>query len=343
MAIEKDQLALKLEEGKQVVTYYLESVLNLSLDSSTVQEPQQELLKVSTLIHSHVTKIGIVFKPVIKETTYNACSEEITTLIKTVSLLASLMRQFQKSEDKYSKLYVFELLQQFKMLAQCINALLGELIHVLDLTDDNESGERLVDVGRIWECCDVMKQLSSSGSSGVLNSKLVESNKLVIDGIDELEEWIKNPHMEEENDPFDFSDVEDDAATLDKSDDQQSDKLEVDLNLIEFSKKWLMKIRLIKLLMSTLNKSIPGPTISTKFGTTIDLLNERRLKLNEYIDELIGSIIWDSDLDAANDATTELIKCVNSVIQLVSKLNDNNENKTKWLLTWKSKFLEDIK
>lgn len=342
MAIEKDQLGAKLEEAIQVLNYYLESVQNLSLEASKVEEPQQELIKISTLIHSHVTKIGIVFKPVIKETTYNACSEEITTLVKTTSLLASLIRQFQKNEDKYSKLFVFELMQQFKMIIQCINALFTELVQVLDLSEEKESGERLVDVGRIWECCDSFKSLSSNGSSGVLNSKLRESNKLVVDGLEELEEWIENPHMDDGEDSFDFSDDED-KPPKEESNGEESDNKEVDLNLIEFAKGWSMKVKLIKLLMSTLNKSIPKPTISSKFATTIDSLNEKRLKLSEYIDELIGSIIWDSDLDSARDASKELTKCVSSVIQLVSKLNNDDEKKTKWLLTWKAKFLEDIK
>lgn len=337
MAVEKDQLVTMLQEAKQVTIYYLESVQNSSLEPAAVTEPAVELGKVSTLIHSHVTKIGIVFKPVVLETTYSACSKELTTLLKTLSLLASLLRQFQIDQDKFSKLYVNELTLQFKTLVQCTCALLEELVEVLDLSEENESGQRLVDVGRIWECCDSFKQLGSNGSTGVLNAKITQSNMLIVDALEELEEWLENPHMETEDDPFAVSDLNDEPPIKDNE-----AKVPLNHDLVEFGKKWAMKMKLVKLLMSTLNKSIPKPAITVTFGTTIDTLNQRRLQLNEYVDELVGSIVWDKDLESAQEAAQDLITCVNSVIQLVSKLNNNDDKKIKWLLTWKAKFLEDL-
>lgn len=343
MSINKEGLLEKLSEAQRVLLYYLESVQQESLEPSKVHVPEDELVKVSTLIHSHITKVGIVFKPIILESTYKACSEEVSTLVKNISLLAALMGQFQKSLDKYSKLYVSELIKQFKLVINTVNSLFKELVNVLDLEEDSESGERLIDVGKVWECCDSLKKLAKDGSSGVLKIKLLESNKLVVDGLEELEEWNKDPQLMND-DPFDFSDDEGDAndaaAPVDQSNGSDD---EIDSELIAFSNKWTMKIKLIKLLMSTLNKSIPAPTVSIKFATTIDSLNDRRLELNEYIDELIGSIIFDIDLESAKSASNDLTKCVNSVIQLVSKLNNDDEKKIKWLTTWKVKFLEDIK
>ncbi|GMM27688.1 hypothetical protein DAMA08_004040 [Martiniozyma asiatica (nom. inval.)] len=349
--INKEFLVQRLATSKETIPQFINSDI---FEASAIENPIKELPKLSTLIHSHITKIGLVFKPPIKETTYKACNEQINELMKTITMLCSLNKQINKNNDgngTYSNLFVCELKHTVEDLLKFISLLFGEISQNLEIENesDEESG-RLISIGRVWEICQTLEKIGNGGSSGVLRLKIKENNKLVIDALEELTEWIENPVNNEDVDPFGFeseSELEsddDNAFTNDANPpvagETENEKISVDEELINFAKKWKQKIQLVKLLLSSLDKSIPVFKLTSEFASKIDIINEKTLKLCENVDDIVASIVWDGDVETAQEAGNELSLVVKYICQLVIKLNEKDDKKVRWLETWKTKFLE---
>lgn len=326
-----------------------------SIQIANVSNPIDEIPKLSSLINAHTTKVGLVFKPPIAKSSYNACKTEVDSLVKYAILLISLLYQIQKNREIYSKLFVNELSYDGLSILEVCIMLLNNLIEVIDInveneneTEDNdekpkkETNQRLASVGLIWDSCEKLTKSCKNGSSGILRIKLKQANKLVIDALDELKEWLENPIV---GNGFDFDD--DDIFGLSHNDDGKikneenlSDEEQADEDVIAFGNVWSTKIQLIKLLISLLDKSIPTSKYNVKFSKGLDLLNETCLKINEYVDDLVACTVYDADIAGGEKASKLLNNQTNQILELVRKINNDDEKKCKWLDSWKHKYQE---
>lgn len=360
----KDHIKVLSESLTQLRLTFQDSITSnpisipTSIQIANVSNPIDEIPKLSSLISAHTTKIGLVFKPPIAKTTYNACKTEVDSLVKYAILLISLLYQIQKDRDIYSKLFANELSYDGLSILEVCIILLNNLIELIDIEDENsnenkdedeksnkETNQRLASVGLIWDSCEKLTKSCKNGSNGILRSKLKQTNKLVIDALDELKEWLENPIV---GNGFDF-DGDDIFGLNDNSDEKikeeeekLSDDEKADEEVILFGKVWSTKIQLIKLLISLLDKSIPTSKYNSKFSKGLDLLNETCLKINEYVDDLVACTVYDADIEGGEKAGKLLNNQTNQILELVRKINNDDEKKCKWLDSWKHKYQEPL-
>ncbi|GMF82908.1 unnamed protein product [[Candida] boidinii] len=136
-------------------------------------------------------------------------------------------------------------------------------------------------------------------------------------------------------------------ANDDDNKDQDDEEIDEELKkVVEYGKKWVYKIKLIKLLLSSLDKSIPSEKASkdkkhqNEYAKAIDSLDKSRMKLSEYTDDVVCTIIEDNDTSMADEFGDKLKKETDGIIKKVRTLNTNDEKKTKWLDNWSVKFKE---
>ncbi|GMF07905.1 unnamed protein product [Ambrosiozyma monospora] len=104
-----------------------EEQLSNQIKAAKLENPLEELVKLMKLIHAHATKLGLVFKPPIASTSFNACYQELETTSKTIILLVSLVRQLLDEVKIYSRLFVGEITSQVKLLLSNFAGLTLEL------------------------------------------------------------------------------------------------------------------------------------------------------------------------------------------------------------------------
>ncbi|QPG76352.1 hypothetical protein FOA43_003740 [Brettanomyces nanus] len=303
------------------------------IQTARLDSPLEELVKLASLVHARVTKLGIVFKPLIPEENYHACYKELDEGMHSMILLVSVSKQLQQEEQKYSFVFVEELLNCIKIVLTGYMGCLNELENAIDAENQGQS-QRLVSVGKVWEACSDLQRQVQQGSSGLLKAKLKQTNQLINDASKEYNDWIANPTAEDQdfNDFANFDDLHNSKSLHNET--------EVDTTLIEFAKRWNGKIKMIKLLIMTLNKSIPDAKYNIKFSKTIDLLNSKSFKLSEKVDDLVASVIYDQDVEEAKSAGKELIEEATQAALLVRTMNEGNSTRTRWLDTWSKKFVE---
>lgn len=310
---------------------------------SHVQSPVEEIPKLASLINAHATKLGLVYKPPVKESSANACRSETDLFCKNVVLLSSIINQLRKETEKYSLVFVNELAFEFNSIVEAAIILLSELVKLLDLETD-DGAQRLVGVGLVWESTDAIVKTVKGGNSGVLRNKLKSSNKVIIDALDELKEWLENP-VEGGDENYDMDEllgidkVPTDLNDDDDSNDEDADDELASEEVIECAKKWERKVSLLKLLVGLLNKSIPDYKYTTKFSKSLDAIDNNRKNLNEYVDDVIASLVYDSDVDSAEKAGALLDKEAKGLVEIVKKIND--EKKIKWVDSWVIKYNEN--
>lgn len=327
----------------------------INLESTKIAKPLDEIPKLTNLISAHATKLGLVFKPPIENSTLKACWTEIDNIVRYSLLLISLLTQLNSSVEIYSKVFINELSSDSLNVLDTVIILIQELNKLLPNEEENEesnegnnegnkkSDPRLIGVGMVWESCEKLLKTSKSGSSGVLRNKLKSTNKIIIDALDELNEWLENPIVGggfdyDDDDIFGLNDDGDDNDSGNEDNDD-GDDIAGD-EIISAGKEYSKKIQLVKLLISLLDKSIPSSEYTVKFSKSLDILHEKILKLNEYVDDIIACIIYDSDLNGVEKAAKLLTKEINQIVELVRKINNNNEKRVQWLNSWKIKYEE---
>lgn len=351
----RDDLVQLLASYKEALIYW-QSCFTTSfsgVSSSKVASPLDELVKLAKLIKAHTTKVGIIFSPEnlkgLEEAAYNV----VQKLSETAVLLVSLVAQLEKKET--SKLLYDEILGHLSLIIASNIAFTEELTVIEeeinstkeaerkdgkedkedkeDQNDPNATNKRLVSVGRIWASCDALVKLLEGGKLGLLSSKTKQSILMLDDGLDEFAEWAENP--EEMDDPFGFSD--------DESEEEEPPKEEPELDnedraeLIAYAKKWLQKIKLIKLLLTSLTRSLPSFTA----GEDIDNIYTIQRSIVTLVDKLIVDLMMDQVVDEKTaEYATSIDKACKGIVKIVKNANKNSENKVKWCVAWVSKYEE---
>lgn len=328
-------LISSFREGLELYQTTLSSADAISkVKSSNVEEPDQELLKISKLLFAHATKLGIVFKP---QVSTNAAYKQMKETSAVFLLLISLIGQIKP--DVYSEIFYIEVIETIKKIISSHILFLNE-VEELDFNkpagedDDTKTTEgRLVSVGMIWDNCKALDELVKGGKLGLLNKKLKESIGLIDDAISEFSEWVEDPTVVDDEDPF--------GLDSDFSDDEKEEKEtpEIDPQTLEFAQKWLSKVKLVKLLISSLSKSLPSNN-SQISGKETDEVNSQQNGIIEQVDELLSTFFMNGSLFELKALSRTIEKQCLDIIEFVKGLNKQDEKKTQWLTIWSDKFIQ---
>lgn len=327
--VSKEELIQLLQSSEKAIDEWTD-VVTISKDAKTsiepakVDSPPEEMAKLSGLIKAHTTKIAIVFKPVVQPQNYRAAFKEVEATLKVLILLVSVAQQLKSQIDKYSKTFTTEVLRDSKTLLSSYSQFFKELEENLDATTSDDDNDRLPTVGRIWVSCDSIQATVLLGTSGILKKRIKLTNSLIADALKEYNEWLENPDQED----------------LDEFDDEpeQGEPEPLSPLFTAFAQSWGKKIAMVKLLLTSLNKSLPNSVYSTAYSKEADLLDAKRDSLSEVVDDLVAEVIYDHDEEAAKETAAKLSKQCIEIATIVKKLNSNNETRQKWLDTWTSKF-----
>lgn len=356
----KDRSDLKklIQSFKEALQYWLvcleSSNTSLSeIKAAEVTNPLEELDKLAKLIRAHTTKVGIVFKPETLMKSTDAAFNTLQKLSESLVLMISIISQLKSKI--ISDMFYKEILNSVRLLIESNSHFVDEL-STMELNNsegsktqapashsENEIDGRLVSVGKIWSNCDALSKLVKDGELGVLSKKIKQSIILIEDGLDEFEEWAENPDdFDMDDDPFGFSDdesEEEEVPPTNETSDKVNGNKEGKENLIEFSQLWLSKIKLIKLLLTSVTRSLPSVTSGDIINNIYDV---QRLLVNK-IDTLVVDLMMSKEVDEESVLNSEdITKMCYKLIKIVKDVNKSNENKIKWCVAWDSKFKEGL-
>lgn len=333
------QVLKSFQEGLQLYDNTLKLKQTKKIKSSKVEDPLEELVKISKLIFAHGTKLGIVFKTPVA---VSAAYKQVREVSEVMLLLMSLVGQLDS--EKYSELFTSEVIFLIRKLIQSIDAFIAEVL-LLDFKDEGKGGAdgakeetegaegRLIGVGKIWENCNNLEKTVNLKPVGLLSIKIRQSISMVNDGIGEVEEWIEDPCSSE--DPFGINDDFDDAFDEEQQEQEQQEKSEIEPELVDYITEWNKKLKLIKLLYSSFIKSLPSA--ETIAGKEIDLLNRLQNELIVSIDEFVSTIFLISEKSDITEFTDKINSNVKSIVAKLEQLNEE-ESKLKWLKSWNEKY-----
>lgn len=327
MPVEKDEL-LKLIESYREALQFWESGIgasNSDIKAAEVSEPLGELAKLAKLIKAHTTKVGIIFKPENLKKDKNAALGTLKKLPETTVLLMSVMPQLKPSE--LSNLFYNEITSTVKLLLEVIINFVNEL-ELLVKDEEQHSNERLVSVGQVWTNCDLLTRLAEGGKIAFLASKTKQSIAIVGDGLEEFEEWAENPEAFDD-DPFLLSDEEEEDE-IEKVPIPESDSEEV----LIFAKKWAQKIKLIKLLLTSLTRSLPTNTL----GKNIDDIYNVQKTLVVSVDKFILDLMLEQEPAEVKEIGDAIDEGCFKIMKIVKDANSKSESKVKWVTAWHAKY-----
>ncbi|QEU60123.1 hypothetical protein KDRO_C06510 [Kluyveromyces lactis] len=314
------------------------------LDSSLLEE----LGKLSKLIKSNATKLGIISTPDKISNNEDAFKTQMVELMNVVFYLLSLVPLFHDSH--FADYFINKLDNEIVSLVQSIHKLSDELVEIVNsdaedfedpnIAEDEELAkflkERLISIGMLWSQCDHLELLSNQGNLGLLTEYLSSSVKLLQDSIEELEEWLEDPVIN--SDPFGMNDKFSDEEGTDLDEEEEEEASE---SMIEFVRLLSQKSRLLKLLLSSLSKSI---TIKKDTVTTAAYLSELNQLHNSILsnsDTLISSTLMNVEYEVDPEVETSALAInndVKKVIKIITQLNASDKSKLKWIQVWSNKW-----
>lgn len=308
----------------------------------------EELGKLSKLIKSNATKLGIISTPDKISNNEDAFKTQMVELMNVVFYLLSLVPLFHDSH--FADYFINKLDNDIVSLVQSIHKLSDELVEIVNsdakdfkdpiIAEDEKLAkflkERLISIGMLWSQCEHLELLSNQGNLGLLTEYLSSSVKLLQDSIEELEEWLEDPVIN--SDPFGMNDKFSDEEGTDLDEEEEEEASE---SMIEFVKSLSQKSRLLKLLLSSLSKSI---TIKKDTVTTAAYLSELNQLHNSIVsnsDTLISSTLVNAEYEVDPEVETSVLAInndVKKVIKIITQLNGSDESKLKWIQVWSNKW-----
>lgn len=308
--------------------------------------PLAELVKLSQLLRSYATKVGILLKPdkFVKEN-YGALYKELKQFVDCTfyyfSLLPLLYNDRKNPEFLLDKCdgATFEFLSGVAVLCDQLKVLFSD-----GRGSPSDDDDRLKAIGMIWSSCDFMKLIGEKGGFGILADSIRGTIGLVDDVLNDIDEFMKNPSLGNELDfESGFSSEEEEQQESDVDEDGST---AVALERVkEFFTVWQTNLKMIKLLLSSFTKALVSNTYKTTNyrGSTLDELQKLHLKISEGIDDLIGDVLMadkDFDPDDYREQVETLNKSVARMVSVVKKLSGTDEKRSKWIEVWESKYFK---
>ncbi|KAI0464157.1 hypothetical protein LJB42_001760 [Komagataella kurtzmanii] len=322
-------LRKKLASLQEESTYWSNIIGTIQKSSSTkdiqpttLEDPVNELIKVSKLLHNESTKMGLVFKaPLQSGPAYRQTEKFGETQILMVSI-ASQLNSLQ-SREKLSNLFVDAVLSGIEKCLVLTSEISSEYQKLGESSVDEhvEDDRRLAPVAKLWEAIDGLKSFCEQGSPFLLKETSNQSKRLIKDALEEFEEWIEDPSSFS-GDPFGIDEADDEEEVI------------VDGKLLEKASYFKDKFKLIMLLLNPL--SVKSYTFLT--GQEIDKLANNQRKLSYFVDEIVISLTMNQDSEESSALYQDLeIEC-GKLFELVLRCCGNDDKKIKWFTAWKEKF-----
>ncbi|CCD26757.1 uncharacterized protein NDAI_0I01880 [Naumovozyma dairenensis CBS 421] len=340
----------------QFITPYKDNIEAIHAISSTTKlvdsSPLIELSKLSKIIKAQSTKIGIIVQPEkIIESNLTAIYKEYKNLVESIFYLLSLLPLFYNDKhDTYAKFFLKKLDEPLLSLINALTLLVDETEINLKKEQNSNDTEvvdknRLISIGMIWSVCDTLDDLSKKGNFGLLGDYIKSSSNLVDDVLNDIDEWFEAPELGNDDAFFldDESDSEEEQEVKgDKDDKEKEDALE---RMKVFLKEWQTNLKMIKLLLTSFNKSISMDTHKSKENNAgmLDKFQELHLELGKKIDDFISDIFMsDSSFQAENfDDTIQLLNSdLTKMVSIIKKLSKNDAKKSKWIEVWDTKYFK---
>ncbi|SCV00614.1 LAMI_0G06216g1_1 [Lachancea mirantina] len=310
-------------------------------------DPSDELEKLAKMIKAHATKVGIVCNPGKFDTNVSVALKEFQLFSNAIFYLLSLTSLFY--QGKHADYLVDDLDASILGLLNGVQDLCTDVTSLLDgkglgSTTPTEADTRLTGVGKIWSTCDNLEQIAIKGNFGLLNGRISVSLKLINDSLSEVDEWLMEPELCEE-DPFGLCDESDDELAAEKVEEQT----EVPQGMIDFVQIWQKRLKLIKLLLSSFSKSISSNDYKNKQSDASKLskLNVLHKSVVEQIDELISTVFmsgssFDAEDEEIKEITDNLVTSLKRIVNIIKVLNKNDEKRGKWVEVWETNFFAQV-
>lgn len=315
--------------------------------------PLIELTKLSQLLRSHSTKLGIILKPeTFTEKNYEATYKELKSIIDTTFYLFSLLPLFYSGKN-YTKLLVKRLDESILKFLNSLQSLCKELDAKFNNQEFDE--ERLICIGMIWSCCDDWDQISKSKDLGILADSFKSSSQLLRDVMDEVEEFLEDPESNIgqsldflDDDDFDSEEeeVKGDVVTVDDKTPKTESQTTKDLiNLIlPIMEEWKIKVVLLRTLFNSFRNVIMSKDPPKIY--TIDMLDE--------LDELHKSIAAAADnftctmymadetftKEDIDEEAKEINTNVKKMLSIIKNVKKKPSDKNEFVKVWETKFFE---
>lgn len=301
-----------------------------------------ELKKLAQIIAAHATKIGIVCEPSIFYENLTPLAKELQEFAHSLFYLLSLLPLFyHDGQDVWASFFlqrldekVLELLNGASVLCNDIDAMLK------DENREKEDADRLRSIGMIWAACDCLQKLADKRNFGILGDAIQENCSLVQDALQDIEDWIADPQFGNEFDLEESEDEEEHESAGPNGDDE-----EALTKMTHFIETWKIKIKMIKLLLSSFAK-----TISTNFynskevkGSILQELYDLQRSVVAQVDELISDFLMSDasfDTEELHPPIENLNGLLAKMVKILKHLNDKDVKKSKWVHVWETKYFE---
>lgn len=293
------------------------------IKASSVPNPIDEVKKLTALIKAHTTKVGIIFKGELLNQDSQAAFNTLQQLSETVGLEVSVMAQL--CPEDVSRIFYDEIMTRFMAILHAHIGFVDQLQHIEQGHKPAETEGRLVSVGKVWSSCDDLTNLINQGRLGLLSYKFNQSIGVINDGLDDFEEWSKDPYISE--DPFGSDDDDDDESH--ELSPQQRDHIKT------IGDQWVTRIKLIKLLLTSVSKLLP----KIPSGKTVDIIYDNQKRIVVLIDRLIMDIMMNGEEDEETKKYgVEIGTKMEEILKEIKSGGD--EKKVKWCEAWEKKWEE---
>lgn len=347
MADKVDEILGATADALQFWNLKLESAAEFknAVPPALVTQPLAELVKLASLIRAHSTKVGIIYEPSKLRTQTDAASSTVSEFSKSMVAYISVLSQLDPAQ--VSNLFYGEILSKSRHLVGASVSFFEELkklkatadLEGLASSEESEpaTDHRLLSVGKLWNVCDDIASLINLGNLKFLQQKTKVQLSLIEDGLDEFEEWAENPEEMDDEDPFGLESLDDDEPPSSEPEVLSPADLE---NLSKFSKHLLQKFKLVKLLLLSINKSLPSITA----GSDIDEVYRSQSAIVRESDSLIVELMMNCKVSAAvYDHSNAMDRACFRIASVLRKSNKGADSKIKWLGSWELKFHEITK
>lgn len=358
------ELVQELENFESLVSAHQAIFYKASKTTNVIEVPGVDLkafseakssvkgvIDAATLLKAHITKVGIAFKPPIS---VQPASKTLQDTARIIPALVGSFISLTNDQEKADKIGVLPLIQARELIENVLTSCMGLGVELKILVNNDmrdtpekpegttESGTRLISIGKVWDTCDAVMEISKLQSSKIFAVKAEDYALTIEDALADLKSFIEDGA----DDGFLF----DDGSDFDDDDDEGNDNDDIkenpktDVNNIdamspEQEQAQNLYEQLIKVPDLIRNILIPqmrkNPTQVKLHFIVLQSINKLATSIDDTIVEYME--IDDSEAEALNE------KLINK-IKLVVKLSGsgNNTQRDEALDKLASDFIEKL-
>ncbi|THV64413.1 hypothetical protein D6C86_01897 [Aureobasidium pullulans] len=340
---------------RALVAQFLASLApNASADSSTQLPPNPPnplhvLRDSATLLKAHTTKLALLLinKPFTPTAVTSVLRDATQTCLPAMMSAVELCRP-----DIWGVFLHHQVVAKVRAVMREMVSFLEEVLDTAQENTSNHSKDTLASTGVLWDACDGLIQLETTGIAGLAVLKAQELRDTINDAIQELKEWEEGDGEDEDDD--DEDDDADSTSDHDQEDRERDDQDEFDdmfsaanslpkdrPDLKERLQTTADKLKKIQFLYAAITKrrlkTFTADIASKKVNIlTLDKLMHLLKELPESVDDLANAFY---ELDA-DQVDTILASCVANACSAAELLktdwNGKDDEFTAWVTKWTS-------